>query len=89
MQTSKVGVILVGHGGIPKDCPRDLIMKLKKLEGQRRDSGMPISPEERDLENVVGIGCRRDVRANKLAQPIAQRAPDRFRLAVWMNLRHR
>jgi len=53
MQISKVGVILVGHGGIPKDCPRDLIMKLKKLEGQRRESGIPVSPEERDLEKRI------------------------------------
>ena len=45
MQT-KDGVILVGHGGIPKDCPGDLVMKLKRLEGQRRQSGQPISVED-------------------------------------------
>jgi sirohydrochlorin cobaltochelatase len=53
MQTSKLGVILVGHGGIPKDCPRDLIMRLKRLEGQRRDSGMPVSSEERELDHRI------------------------------------
>ena len=53
MQTSKRGVILVGHGGIPKDCPRNLVMKLKRLEGERRSSGQPPSPEEIDLDCTI------------------------------------
>ena len=52
MQT-KHGVILVGHGGIPKDCPGDLVMKLKRLEGQRRQSGQPISVEESELDRKI------------------------------------
>jgi sirohydrochlorin cobaltochelatase len=47
------GVILVGHGGIPKDCPPDLVMKLKRLEGQRRQSGQPISTEEAELDQKI------------------------------------
>jgi sirohydrochlorin cobaltochelatase len=44
------GVILVGHGGIPKGCPQELITKLKRLEGQRRAAGTPMSAEEHELD---------------------------------------
>lgn len=44
------GVILVGHGGIPRDCPSELVVKLKRLEGQRRASGTAMSAEERELD---------------------------------------
>jgi sirohydrochlorin cobaltochelatase len=50
MQPPKIGVILVGHGGIPKDCPRDLVMKLKRLEGERRTKGQPASSDEMELD---------------------------------------
>ena len=60
MQASTRGVILVGHGGIPKDCPGDYVMNLKRLEGQRRQSGQPISVEEAewDRRSVSGRGTR-------------------------------
>jgi len=47
------GVILVGHGGIPKGCPQELIVKLKRLEGQRRAAGMAMSAEERELDTRI------------------------------------
>ncbi len=47
------GVILVGHGGIPKDCPSELVTKLKRLEGQRRAAGTPMSAEERELDERI------------------------------------
>ena len=47
------GVILVGHGGIPKGCPQELITKLKRLEGQRRAAGMPMSAEEHELDTRI------------------------------------
>jgi sirohydrochlorin cobaltochelatase len=53
MSASKTGVILVGHGGIPKDCPRHLVTQLKRLEGDRRSSGRPPSPEEIDLDRTI------------------------------------
>jgi sirohydrochlorin cobaltochelatase len=53
MQQSRAGVILIGHGGIPKDCPRDLVMKLKRLEGERRSSGRPPSPEELEVDRTI------------------------------------
>jgi sirohydrochlorin cobaltochelatase len=37
-------VVLVGHGAVPSDCPRDLVTRLKALEGRRRAAGGP-SPE--------------------------------------------
>lgn len=47
------GVILVGHGGIPKGCPQELITKLKRVEGQRRAAGTPMSAEERELDTQI------------------------------------
>lgn len=42
--------MLVGHGGIPKDYPRELITKLRGLEAKRRAAGGPPTPEEMDLD---------------------------------------
>lgn len=50
METGKRGVILVGHGGIPKGCPQELVSKLKRLEAQRRAAKLPPSPEEIELD---------------------------------------
>ncbi|WHZ23726.1 MAG: hypothetical protein OJF47_002838 [Nitrospira sp.] len=47
------GVILVGHGGIPKGCPQELVTKLKRLEAQRRAVKLPPSPEERELDDRI------------------------------------
>lgn len=43
-------VVLVGHGGIPKDCPQELVTKLKRLEAQRRAAKQPMSAEEHELD---------------------------------------
>lgn len=42
--------MLVGHGAVPKDYPRELVTRLKALEGQRRAGGRPPSAEESELE---------------------------------------
>ncbi len=47
------GVILVGHGGIPKGCPPDFITQLKRLEAQRRAAKRPPSPEELELDTKI------------------------------------
>jgi len=47
------GVVLVGHGGIPKDCPQELVTKLKRLEAQRRAANLPPSSEERELDHKI------------------------------------
>ncbi len=53
MPTKKQGVILVGHGGIPKDCPQDLVTTLKQLEAQRRAAKQPPSDEELALDMKI------------------------------------
>lgn len=53
MGTATQGVILVGHGGIPKGCPQELVTKLKRLEAQRRAAKMPPSPEELELDSKI------------------------------------
>lgn len=53
MTNKKLGVILVGHGGIPKDYPQELVTKLKRLEAQRRASGSPMSAEELELDMKI------------------------------------
>ena len=50
MATVVRGVILVGHGGIPKGCPQELVTKLKRLEAQRHAAKKPPSPEEIELD---------------------------------------
>lgn len=47
------GVVLVGHGGIPKDCPQELVTKLKRLESQRRAAKLPPSSEEIELDTTI------------------------------------
>jgi sirohydrochlorin cobaltochelatase len=47
------GVILVGHGGIPKGCPQDMVTKLKRLEAQRRAAKLPPSVEELELDAKI------------------------------------
>jgi len=53
MTASTRGVILVGHGGIPKGCPQELVTKLKRLEAQRRATKQPPSQEERELDTKI------------------------------------
>ncbi len=43
-------VVLVGHGAVPADCPRDLVTRLKALEGRRRATGGPMGDEEAALD---------------------------------------
>lgn len=47
------GVVLVGHGGIPKDCPQELVTRLKRLETQRRAAKTPCSQEEIELDATI------------------------------------
>jgi sirohydrochlorin cobaltochelatase len=47
------GVLLVGHGGIPKDYPRELVTKLKTLEARRRAGGTEATAEEVELDRRI------------------------------------
>lgn len=53
MNQNHQGVILVGHGGLPKDCPREIIQQFKQLERERKGSGQPATAQERDLERQI------------------------------------
>lgn len=46
-------VVLVGHGAAARDCPRELVSRLKSLEGARRAIGGPATAEERELDARV------------------------------------
>jgi len=46
-------VILVGHGGLPKDCPREMIQQFKQLERERKASSQPATEQEQDLEKRI------------------------------------
>ena len=47
------GIVLVGHGGIARDCPAELVSKLKRLEAQRRAAGTMPSAEEQELDATI------------------------------------
>ena len=53
MAERKKGIVLVGHGGIPKNYPGELVTKLKRLEAQRRAAGLPMSAEELELDTKI------------------------------------
>jgi sirohydrochlorin cobaltochelatase len=50
---SRYAVILVGHGGVPRDFPREQVRRLKALEAQRRASGAEPSEEEIALDRKI------------------------------------
>jgi sirohydrochlorin cobaltochelatase len=58
MTDSTRGVVLVGHGGIPKGFPGELVTKLKRLEAQRRAAGNPMSDEEYELDQKIRLWPR-------------------------------
>lgn len=53
-------VVLVGHGAPARDCPPELVARLKGLEGRRRASGAQPSDEERALDEQVRRWPRTD-----------------------------
>ena len=53
MDDARRGIVLVGHGGIPTDCPPVLVMNLKRLEAQRRNSCGPPTIEEIELDRRI------------------------------------
>ncbi len=74
METSfsaETALVLVGHGSVAKDCPRELVRQLKALEGRRQQTGEPPTSEEMALEARIrnwprtsandpyGAGCER------------------------------
>ncbi len=52
MNEERQGVVLIGHGGIPADFPRDLLKKWMDLH-KKRPSDQAASQAEMDLENTL------------------------------------
>jgi sirohydrochlorin cobaltochelatase len=50
MQTA---IVLIGHGAPPTDAPRELVAKLKRLEGERRARKLPMGEEERAIDAQI------------------------------------
>lgn len=50
MQRDKSVLLLIGHGGVPSDFPRDELQELKRLESARRARGLQPSQRERELD---------------------------------------
>src|SRR5205085_4300831 len=52
-RVTRRGVVLVGHGGIPVDYPREALTALKALEAKRRATGSRATPEELELDRQI------------------------------------
>lgn len=46
-------IVLVGHGAAARDTPRDLVRRLRALEGERHRTGGPMTDEEARLDREV------------------------------------
>lgn len=46
-------IVLIGHGGVPKDFPRDKVKRLIALESERQRLGTQMSQEERELDAEI------------------------------------
>ncbi len=46
-------IVVVGHGAPPSDVPRELVSRLKALEGRRRATGATMNDEERELDAKI------------------------------------
>ena len=53
MKTIKQAVILVGHGGLPKDIPPKIVENFMRVHKQRVRSGTPITSEEKELDSTI------------------------------------
>jgi sirohydrochlorin cobaltochelatase len=52
-EPARRAVVLIGHGGVPRDYPRERLMQLRALETRRRARGAPPSQEEVALEREL------------------------------------
>jgi sirohydrochlorin cobaltochelatase len=53
MKNPKYAVILIGHGGLPSDIPKDLVEDFMKVHKQRVRMKTPITAKEKDLESLI------------------------------------
>jgi len=58
MEDKKLGVILIGHGGLPSDIPKEIVEDFMKVHKQRVRTGGPITLKEKELDNVIRFWTR-------------------------------
>lgn len=54
-------VMLIGHGGVPRDYPRERLARLRRLEQERQARGGPLGPEEAALDLEIRSWPRTDL----------------------------
>ena len=53
MENPKQAVILIGHGGLPSDIPKELVEDFMKVHKQRVRTKTAITSKEKDLESII------------------------------------
>jgi sirohydrochlorin cobaltochelatase len=53
MENSKKAVILVGHGGLPRDIPSEIVEKFMRIHKTRIKAGGPITQQEVELDTTI------------------------------------
>ena len=82
MKDKKSGVILIGHGGLPSDIPKEIVEDFMKVHKQRVRKGTPITSKEKELDNVIRSWARSPETdpykygLEKLAEQLAPRLKD-------------
>ena len=58
MEDKKLGVILIRHGGLPSDIPKEIVEDFMKVHKQRVRTGGPITLKEKELDKVIRFWTR-------------------------------
>jgi len=53
MENNKRAVILIGHGGLPSDIPKEIVEDFMKIHKQRMRTGANITSKEVELESKI------------------------------------
>ena len=53
MEKIKQAAILIGHGGLPSDIPKELVEDFMKVHKQRVRMKTPITSKEKELESLI------------------------------------
>jgi len=53
MENLKKAVILIGHGGLPSDIPKEIVEDFMRVHKTRVRAGTPITPKEIELDSTI------------------------------------
>ena len=53
MENNKQAVILIGHGGLPTDIPKEIVEDFMKIHKQRMRTGIDITSKEIELDSTI------------------------------------